>query len=67
MRYFLHCFKINKWHRCQKYIEITKEIDICTAKFALKKSEKVLGYNLASQASTVAERITIAKQKIEDY
>lgn len=60
MRHSLYYLETNKWHKCQENIEITKEIHICTTKFALKKSEKIHGHNLAGQASIIAERAAIA-------
>lgn len=59
MRHFLCYLEINKWHRYQKHIAITKDIDIRTARFKLKKSEKAYRQNNANQASTVIERAAI--------
>ncbi len=44
MRHFLRYLEINKWHRHQERIAIAKEINIRTARFELKKSEKAYGY-----------------------
>ena len=65
MRHSLRYLETNKRHRRQEDIEIAKEIDICTARFALKESEKADGHNLAGQASTAAERAAIAKKRME--
>ena len=67
MRHSLCYLETNKQHRRQKDIEIAKKIDIHTIRFALKESEKAHGHNLAGQASTAAERATIAKQWMEGY
>lgn len=52
IRHFLHYLKINKWCRHQKNIATAKEIYICTAKFAFKKSKKIYEYSQAYQNST---------------
>ena len=65
MRQFLRYLETNKRHRRREDIKIAKEIDIRTARFALKESKKAYGHNLAGQASTPAERAAITKQKTE--
>ncbi len=66
IRHFLRYLETNDRRRHQKDITITKEIDIRTARFALKESEKAHGHSLAGQASTVPERAVIFKQRTED-
>ena len=66
MRHFLCYLETNEWHRYQECIAILKEIDICIARFELKESEKAYRYNSADQASTVAERAAIVKQRTAD-
>ena len=61
MRYFLYYLKTNKWYKHQERIAIAKKIDICIAKFELKKSEKAYGHSSAGQASTAAEKVIIIK------
>lgn len=65
MRHSLRYLETNERHRRQEEIEIAKEIDIRTARFALKESEMAHRHNLAAQASTAAERAAIAKQRME--
>lgn len=61
MKSSLHYFETNKWYKNQEDIVITKDIDICTAKFELKESEKTQGHYLADQASTVIDIVVIVK------
>lgn len=65
MRHLLHYLETNKRYKHQENIKIAKKIDICTARFALKENEMTHGHNLASQANTSAERVAIAKQRME--
>ncbi len=47
MRHSLRYLETNEWCRHQEDIAIAKRIDICTARFALKKSEKAHGHSQA--------------------
>lgn len=67
MKYSLRYLETNEWYRHKKRIVIAKEIDICTARFELKESEKAYRYSSASQASIAAERTAIVKQRTADY
>lgn len=66
MRYFLYYLKINEWYKHQERITIVKEIDICIARFKLKENEKAYGYSSAGQASIIAKKTAIIKQKTVD-
>ncbi len=66
VRHSLHYLETNEWHKHQERIAIAKKIDIYTARFELKESEKVYGYSSASQASTTTERVANFKQKTAD-
>ncbi len=66
MRHSLRYLEANEWCRHQENIAIAKEIDIRTARFALKESEKAHGHSQALQAGTAAERATIVKRRTED-
>ena len=66
MRHFLRYLETNKRHKHQENIVIVKEIDIYTAKFALKESEKIYRYSQACQAGTAVEKAAIVKRKTED-
>ncbi len=66
MRHSLRYLETNEWYRHQEDIAIAKEIDIRTARLALKESEKVHEHSQALQAGTAAERAVIVKRRMED-
>lgn len=66
MRHFLHYLEIDKWYKYQDYIPIANEINICIARFELKKSEKVYKHSSAGQTSTVTKRTAIVNHRTPD-
>ncbi len=66
MRHSLHYLEINEWYRHQERIAIAKKIDIHTARFQLKESEKAYRHSSIGQASTAAERTATVKQRMAD-
>lgn len=66
MRHSLSYLETNKCHKHQKPIAIAKEINICIIRFEVKENETVYKHSSTSQASIIAEKAAIIKQRMAD-